>query len=400
MKNGYIILLLLLGAVGCNLLDNDLPMGRPRSYYQRTGGNSDGLKNNKSPGLSDPMSPQVDLTPDTVVFVSAVRYPPEYDWRKDTDFSCRSAELLLFRNGETVVSIPVTEGSGISTAPDMHHILDGHLYTEFCDYRRTVFGRDGVELFSVDGRELMRGILEKDEDLYMLTQNLSAGGFIFRKNGSVVLSKPRGEIIGKFDDPSYGSTGALYLDDEKVCFAYRVNDEGTVKWYMVRDGDVELVSDAGRYTLDLKSVAGENVAISTSSLGQRWKDARIWRNGALYSVAGEIDETGETLLRVVESKTLYSSSVRLSGGLIYVADGLWKVLDQEAMGNGSYCFLPRCACMMGSELLKAWTPRNGDCPYLEVGEERIMFEGIDGPLTGVTATISYPKIQLLPRPQR
>ena len=397
MKKIIFFLLLPLSAAGCNLLENDLSMGRPRSYYQRHGGDSDSLKAAKSPG--EPETPIQMPEPDTVVFVSAVRCPSDYDWRRDTAYGCPSAELLLFRNGEAVVSIPAGIGTQVSSAPDMHHILDGHLYTEYCDYSRTVVGRDGQELYSVPGRELLKGLLEKDDDLYTLSVRLSEGGFVLRKNGDIVISKTKGDIFGTFDDPSYGQTGALYKDAGQVCFAFRERSGSAYSYHVVRDGSEELVSGATSGLLDVKSVAGKNVTISSSALGFKWKDARIWRSGAGYLVAGESAETAEDgILRVVNSSTKVSSSFRMKGGLIYVSDGVGYALDAESMAQESFCFSPRCACVMGSNFVTVCTPGDGTTPYLDIGGKKTGFDGVGGFLTAVSASVSLPNLTLVPRP--
>lgn len=398
MKNIYLFLLLPLFTAGCNLLEGDILPGRPRSVCQRNGADSDSLKVIKSPVLSEPAFPRV--TPDTAIFVSAVRCPPGYDWQRDTAYGCPSAEIVLFRNGEEILSITAGDGTCVSTAPDMHHILGGHLYTEYCDYSRTVVSRDGEELYVVTGRELLKGILEDGDDLYTLSSDLTGGRLVLRMNGTAVLSKAGCDAVGNFDDPSYGRTGALYMDEGRVCFAYREKKSGAVTFHMVRDGSEETVPGCGLGTFDLKSVGGKNVSVSFSTLGFRWADARIWRNGTSYYVAGESAGLGEEgMLRAVDSKTRASSSFRVAGGLIYVSDGFVKVLDLEGMRKHFFNFSPRCADMLGKELVMACTPKDGGTPYLDAFGEKTEFDGFEGYLTAVSACVSYPMLTPLPRPQ-
>ena len=389
MEKKMIYLSIVLPALlaGCTFLENDLPGGKPRLYYERSRGGADSLNNARSPG--DETSPGETL--DTVVFVSAVRCGPGYDWQRDTAYGCQDARLLLFRNGEEVMSIPAGDVSQVSAAPDMHHIVDGHLYTEYCDYSRTVIGRDGTVLFTFPGRELLKGLLPRGDDVYTLSENLSTGDLVYRKNGEQLLCSAGSEPFGSFDDPSYGQTGALYEDAGAVCFAFK----SRTGCQMVRDGSMSAVSGAGVH--DVKSFNGKNIVAGTSLLGLNWRDARIWRTDMFYTVCGE---NYDGVFRAVRSYDFSVTQLPAGQSLIYCSPEAVKTLDKDEMEKASFCFSPRCAALVGNTMLTLCTPRDGSSPYLYDGKRKTVFKGMDGYLTGVTVSISQPSAPPLIPPLR
>lgn len=371
----YLYMVLLAMAAGCNFLENDFAGGRPRLSYERSEGGADSLNNAKSP--VEETSPAE--TYDTVVFVSAVRCSPGYDWQRDTAYGCSDAQLLLYRNGQEVLSVPAGDECCVSTAPDMHHIVDGHLYTEYCDYSKTVLGRDGVSLYTFAGRELLKGLLIMGDDIHTLSEEVSSGSLIYRKNGEQMLRSAKSTAFGSFDDPSYGSTGALYEDSGAVCFAFRAKDG----CHMVRDGRMSAVKPANPF--DVKSIGGLTVSVGNSALGQRWKDARIWRVGGFYAVSGE---GWDGIFRVISASDFRTAQFPEGNPLIYCSDVTETAVDRDEMDKAGFCFSPRCAVLMGSTMLTLCTPRDGGSPYISYGDRKTPFEGLEGYLTGVTGTIS------------
>lgn len=373
----YLYLLLLGIPAGCTLLENDLSGGRPRLSYERSRGKADSLNNAKSP--VEETFPKETL--DTTVFVSAVRCSPGYDWQRDTAYGCPDARILLFRNGEEVLSVPAGDEFCVSAAPDMHHIVDGHLYTEYCDYSRTVIGRDGTFLYTFPGRELLKGILPVGEDLHTLSESLSTGELIYRKNGEQVFRSAKSTVFGSFDDPSYGQTGALYEDSGAVCFAFRTRDGCR----MVRDGRMSTVK--GTDVFDVKSVRGKDIIAGSSCLGRRWKDARIWRLEGFYAVSGEGDDGISRVIRAADFRETQFSAGKT---LVYCSGSAETAVGWEDVEKAGFCFSPRCATIVGSTLLILCTPRDGSCPYIMYGEKKQAFEGLDGFLTGLTGAVSLP----------
>lgn len=386
-SNSFLFSILLAMLAGCNLLENDLAVDRPRGRNPRPDNAADSVNNIKSP--DEPA--ELRLTLDTTVFVSAVRCGSGYDWQRDTAYGCADAQLILYKNGEEVLCLPAGGDSHISAAPDMHHILDGHLYTEYCDYSRTFICRDGEELFTISGRELLVGLLEREGEVYTLSLRLSSGGLVYRKNGVAVFSKSGAKAFGSFDDPSYGPGGALYMDAGALCFAYK---EG-LSCYIVRDGLPTLVTGTGWY--DVKSVLGKDVAVGSNALGHRWKEPRIWRNGTSWLISGESADDGEQgKFRIMDEFSRAETVFQVRNGIAYCSGNVRKVLDRDAMEAQSFCFSSRCAAIMGGGLLVLESPRDGGTPNMTFEGKKTVFEGLEGYLTGVSADISLPKSLVLP----
>ena len=165
------------------------------------------------------------------LYLCAVEYPKGYDWVKDTAYSTVQASLRLFRDGECIVSVPTGGAYQISTDPDTHWILDGHLITTFTDGSRTWVKRDGADLLCFDGAEDIKGLLLKDGILWTLGQKLRGQGFSLRADGTSVSENAQGTLIG-----------TLYEDDGALCFAYGMttkNGSYTIRRYLVSADGVE-----------------------------------------------------------------------------------------------------------------------------------------------------------------
>lgn len=160
---------------------------------------------------------------DTVIFLCGVSYPRGCEWRTD---SCRSGftpELVLFRNGEKVLSLETGTDREISDDPDMHHLIGGHLYTEYSSATETVVRRDGTELFRYPGREFLRGLLVEDDDVFTLGQSRDDEGFTLRCNGAPLISRKTGYVSEGFGLLNYNGNGALFRDNGRLCFCYNFN---------------------------------------------------------------------------------------------------------------------------------------------------------------------------------
>ena len=163
-------------------------------------------KNNSLSGLGHRTQPKTpEPVRDTSVYVSAVIVPDEYDWHRDTACGAASCSLVLIKDGVPCLSIPTGAAAEVSTDPDTHHLLEGHLYTE---------------------------LLVDSTGVYTLGRNRDSDGFCFRRNGESLLRQDTGLVFGDFSRSSYGRTGALYRDGGAVCFCFR----NSSSCYVVRDG--------------------------------------------------------------------------------------------------------------------------------------------------------------------
>ncbi len=176
--------------------------------------------------------------PDTTLLVSAVAVPESYDWRRDTAYGNSGGRLLLYRNYSEVLSLETGAETEISTAASSHHLIGGHLFTEYAGDRGTVVKRDGDEICRYPEKERLLGLLPLDGDILTLGAPAGREGLVLRKNGSILLSAEGCSVFGSFDDAARGRSGALYTDGGHWYFAYR-NGEAC---FLVRDGTVKGVS--------------------------------------------------------------------------------------------------------------------------------------------------------------
>lgn len=300
---------------------------------------------------------------DTSVFVTAVSFPDDYDWRRDTSLGNVRGSIELYRDGEKVLSIPAGAGSRARLDPDLHHLMDGHLYTESCTDGETVIGRDGEELFSYPGREFLCGLLVEDGDVYTLGQNRSGSGFSLRCNGIEIFSRKDGSIAAHMSDNPEYPTGALYRDGGHLYFSYCESlpvGDGKV-WYIVEDGEetpVENLETGGMY------------------------DIRI-RNGSM-----KIEPIGQSSLRYwTYSDGKWSASVNI------FSDGQVIVFAPSGTSGANYLrpslfFSFRNACLSGQHFYIGINPSEpGHGPYLWMDGETVFQPDINGYITAVEVLV-------------
>lgn len=299
---------------------------------------------------------------DTTIFVSGVVFEDGYDWRSDTLFRRTDGYLVLFRNDEPVLVLEAGPKQGISLDPDMHHLLDGHLVTEYSDVDRTTIKMDGKTLFSYYGREMLRGLLVEGEDVYTLGADRSGGGFTLRKNGKEIMSRKQGTVLGRMaENPAYPG-GALYRDHQHLCFCYsRESASGSKEKECVMVVDCEetafVLEDPSSF--EIRIVDGKPVIVPKSaSYDRRYS----YRDG---SAAAEVVSYND---RTLSASSGYARFPR-------------KLSDKY------YFFSARNAFLTGNTLFLAATPVKEGYPFIWVNGETRYYE-INGFLTGVEASVS------------
>ncbi|MGN0189917.1 MAG: hypothetical protein ACI395_10415 [Candidatus Cryptobacteroides sp.] len=164
------------------------------------------------------------------LYVTGVEYPPGFPWRYHIGTPPKGTVLFLMKDGRRIVELEVDEAGEIGAEADMHRCIDGHLYTDYSSATETVLKKDGEELFRFQGREMIASMLVTNGDVHILSVPRSGSGWVYRKNGEVLLYKSVGALM------PYG----LHLDGDSVCFAYedRVpSSSGDVlKYFYVTDG--------------------------------------------------------------------------------------------------------------------------------------------------------------------
>lgn len=167
-------------------------------------------------------------------YVTCLDYPEGYDWRADREKGSVKCSLVVYSDGVPVMKVPVGDDYEVSSDPDMHRIVSGHLITDYATASETVVKMDGMERFRYPAREIMAGVIVKEDDIYTLGQSRSGDGFSLRLNGEIILERASGYVLG-----------ALYEDNDAVCFAFAEKvasaEEDIERYYHVCDGKVEQV---------------------------------------------------------------------------------------------------------------------------------------------------------------
>lgn len=167
-------------------------------------------------------------------YVTCLDYPEGYDWRADREKGSVKCSLVVYSDGVPVMKVPVGDDYEVSSDPDMHRIVSGHLITDYATASETVVKMDGLERLRYPAREIMAGVIVKEDDIYTLGQSRSGDGFSLRLNGEVILERASGHVLG-----------SLYEDNNAVCFAFAEKvasaEEDIERYYHVCDGKVEQV---------------------------------------------------------------------------------------------------------------------------------------------------------------
>ena len=192
-------------------------------------------------------------------YFSAVEFPQGYNWKRDSAGGQVPCRIVLFKDGDRILELAVRP-DGPSADPDMHRIVGGHLYTDYCTAEETIVGKDGTELFRYPGRESLRGFcVDAAGKVHTLGQSRNGQGFSYRIDGEPVLSRSTGFVFGS---PGAGPglrDGALSRDEEgRFCFAFA---DGAGHGWIWQGGELQEVMLAGAGSVyDLRPVRGSPVA--------------------------------------------------------------------------------------------------------------------------------------------
>ena len=400
MKTSFLPLFLAAVLAACDPFDPGIVGFRSRSDCGPHRPGARGTQDEpKEPDLP-PGGPVFQL--DTTVYYSAVRFPDGYDWQRDTAYGSVPFELLLYRDFEPVLTLQSGPDACFVPDPDRHHLAGGHLYTERMADGQTRIGRDGAELYRFQGREYLVGLLEDGEDLYTLSRPAKGPGFTFRRNGDILYRQPSGTPFGTLTDPSYGPTGALYTDQEQVCFCYATEKGPSQAFYAVRDGQAQPLEELppGTAVLDLKLVRGQAVALRPDFQGERLSEGRLWASGQAIAVTG----------RFSGSAGWYSGYMKDGGApericqeeaVLYEASGRASAVSTDAAGNvrwygpesgrealPCHFLTPTCATFLRGTPWLALTPRDTrKRPFVRAGT-RVHEVDVNGYVGSLSVSVS------------
>ena len=251
-----ILAIALILLVGCNR-DYFLDFGAvPRSQLF----SGTGRRGMTSPNQNGPEP----LHRDTVLYLSAIRWPDDYDWRRDSCAGAADGTLLLLqwmrsREGPEqfvqLKEIPAGASRLISTNIDMNHLLGGSLYAEFSSSSRTYLSCDGRQILEIQGRYVLKGLHRDSEShLYSLWQGQSGKGLLLFRDSKMLISREGASIFGGLNGPDCSKTGSLHISGDSVSFAFQGSDGELFVW---QDGELKNIrppSGMGR-VFDVRIIA-------------------------------------------------------------------------------------------------------------------------------------------------
>lgn len=422
MKKSLIITGLLLLA-GCSLFDSEDLIFRKRR--EETGSwMGSGPKKERN---------HEELIPgDTTVYVSTVEFPKDYCWQKDSVGENRPFSLVLYRNFKKVLSV---KGGGIvSSDPDMHWIIGGHLYAEYSTGTETIVSIDGKEKVRYEGREMIRGLLDREDGFYTLGQSRSGTGLTFRRNGEIIFSDEEGIVLGDMSNPCCRSGGLYELDDGVPVFCYHVPGQSILlkkeSLYLVKngvpnrvelDGTVANVLDArvlnGNMCL-VYSYGGGGIALFDGgntrmpSIGKSYVSSDLclrWSGKSVFAKMNYSINGWNSILSTMWN--VRGESITHGTGLIYdyyfsddgigyvytdMADLCYRFIStdgssKECNSGNKYCFMgSNCACLCGDTFYMGLTPAYRDFPPVVYIDSRPEIMPINGYITGVSAVVNPP----------
>lgn len=241
---------------------------------QELGG--DGKSDSLPPVWNNPSSGNMSESVHTVVYCTGFEYPSGYDWKSDPEKGSVKCSLVVYADKVPMMKVPVGDSYLVSSDPDMHRIIEGHLYTDFPISGETVIKKDGVELFRYAGEESLCTMIVKDDDIYTLGNSRSGMGFALRKNGEIVVGRDDGHVFERLQE--WG---------DSLCFAFIepiTTQEATIeRYYHVVDGKVSQVAvrDDVRKVWDVMVHDGQVCCLATLT---GVSDPVVMVGNALYTI--------------------------------------------------------------------------------------------------------------------
>ena len=228
----------MLFAYSCEPLSLNFKNGESRFFHQ-------------SPRVVSSVRDSSAVSGSDVYYYTAVSFPDNYDWRRDTSYGAVQATINLYRNDSLLLRIP----TGVLASPDadMHHFIQGHLYTQFRSGGRTILARDGEPLLELEHEAILAGLLPLNGKLYTLWRNRGGDGFSLLEGDSKLFSRSRGQPLGGMALGAYAPYGSLYPDLGKPCFCYRNGSD----WYVVRETQESTVNKPQGTVYDMRSIDGK-----------------------------------------------------------------------------------------------------------------------------------------------
>lgn len=298
-----------------------------------------------------------------VCYVTAFDYPEDYDWRTDKEKGSVKCSLVVFADGVPMMKVPVGDRYEVSSDPDMHRMLGGHIYTDYSTDSETVIKRDGKTLIRYPGREMICGMLADEENVYTLGHPRQGEGFTYRKNGEILLERSSGRSFGR-----------LHYDRDSICFAFAepvLSQGDTVeRYYHCTNGRVSQAAlrEDIRKVWDIISCNGEICWIASVTGIAR---PVLYHNGSLSAMILPEDSRPLTFNMLCEGDQLYVEGMFTSPE-ISLASAFWFRPGHCVSFDDGY--LSASHCVSGGSVNCVFNPLDDTCPGLiyRNGEESTM----------------------------
>lgn len=170
------------------------------------------------------------------IYACAVVFPEGYNWRKDSLGGGMPRSLMLFKDRETILELPVSVNNSVREDMDMHTLAEGHLYT-FCPSERgTVIKKDGIGILNFDEPERIEDFLLDAKDIYTVSVPLGGSGWRLRRNGVEMIRQETGHPAGRLHKDS----GNIYLP-----YCKPLENSNLSRYYLFRDSLSTLINHGG-----------------------------------------------------------------------------------------------------------------------------------------------------------
>lgn len=171
-------------------------------------------------------------------------YPEGYDWVADSGDGNTDCSIVMFADAVPVLKLSTGDAYEVSADPQRCRVRSGCLYTDFTDGTTTVIRKDGEEIIRYDGAEEVVALEVVEGRVHMLCQPKDGSGFVYRADGTAVVSREDGVLCGGLD---------VFGKSVGFCFGRRS------EYYKVVDGKVSLLEmdeDVGK-VLDVAMYDGD-----------------------------------------------------------------------------------------------------------------------------------------------
>ncbi len=325
-----------------------------------------------------------------ICYMTALDYRSGYNWLADQERGSVKCSLIVYADGRQIMKVPVGEEYEVGSDPDMHRIINGHLYTDYSTVDQTVIKRDGIQMFRYPGRESICGMRVSGEDIYTVGQNRSGEGFSYRKNGEVLMSRDAGGVIGSVNTGHDDMPFAFYetiKSAEGNISRYYISRGGKVSQVAVRDDiqkvwDIMCGEDTETYVASLVGVASPVMFVGGSMVLLTLPKKAVLLSASLYgsvenpgvellyssgsAIYSMLWQDGKTLVTFPKGRTISSVSV-LDEGLCCAVNSssssaaglIYRCGELHDMPEGYSCVGGDAICMVNGILNVGLSSRKG-----------------------------------------